>query len=275
MGAPVINAAEFAGFVLVLIRISMLVALAPVIGSPNIVTEVKVAVTLTLAFVLAPQVSYEAFMMPMGLFGFLFLALGELVMGAVMAFMTRVVLETANLAGEYLSFQMGMTMVNLMDPQTGAQVPVVSRLVYIVFTLLFVAADGHMIVIKAVADSFQIAPPGFMHLWGPELFTEIMRSVGRMYILAVKIAAPVVALLFCCKVSFGIVSKAVPQMQVLFVGMPLYILVGLAVLGFSMDFWPRLVGQGLYEAQEALKRIIELLSPLTPDGLVPGVPEGY
>jgi flagellar biosynthetic protein FliR len=265
LGAPIINAAEFAGFVLVLIRISMLVALAPVIGSPNIVTEAKVAVTLTLTFVLAPKVSYEAYMMPMDIFGFLFLALGELLMGAALAVMTRLVLETANLAGEYLSFQMGMTMVNLMDPQTGAQVPVVSRLVYIVFTLLFVFADGHMIVIKAVADSFREAPPGYMYLWGPEVFSEIMLSVGRMYILAVKIAAPVVALLFCVKVSFGIVSKAVPQMQVLFVGMPLYILVGLAVLGFSMDFWPRLVGQGLYEAQEAIGRIMGFLSPQAPE----------
>jgi flagellar biosynthetic protein FliR len=267
LGVPVINAAEFAGFVLVLLRISMLVALAPVIGSPNIVTEAKVAIAMTLTFVLAPQVSYEAFMMPMGLFGFLFLALGELILGAVMGLMTRLVLETANLAGEYLSFQMGMTMVNLMDPQTGAQVPVVSRLVYIVFTLLFVIADGHMIVIKAMADSFQLAPPGFLYLWSPEVFTEIMKAVGRMYVLSVKIAAPVVALLFCVKVSFGIVSKAVPQMQVLVVGMPLYILVGLAVLGFSMDFWPRLVGQGLYEAQEALKRITGFLSPIVPDGL--------
>jgi flagellar biosynthetic protein FliR len=264
LGAPVINADEFAGFVLVLLRISMLVALAPIIGSPNIVTEAKVAIALTLAFVPAPQVSYEAFMMPMDLFGFLFLALGEVIMGAVMAFMVRLVLETANLAGEYLSFQMGMTMVNLMDPQSGAQVPVVSRLVYIVFTLLFIFADGHMIVIKAVADSFRTAPPGYLYLWGPELFSEIMASVGRMYVLSVKIAAPVVALLFCVKVSFGIVSKAVPQMQVLFVAMPLYILVGLAILGFSMDFWPRLVGQGLFEAQEALRRVAGYLSPLAP-----------
>jgi flagellar biosynthetic protein FliR len=239
----------------------MVVALAPVIGSPNIVTELKVAIALTLSFVIAPQVSYEANMMPMHLFGVLFLALGELILGATMAFMVRVVLETANLAGEYLSFQMGMTMVNLMDPQSGAQVPVVSRLVYIVFVLLFVYANGHLIVIKAMVDSFQVAPPGFLYLWRPQLFTEVMHSVARMYILAVKIAAPVVALLFCTKVSFGIVAKAVPQMQVLFVGMPLFILVGLALMGFSMDFWPRLVGQALFESQEALKRLIGFFAP--------------
>ncbi|MDR2460677.1 MAG: flagellar biosynthetic protein FliR [Deltaproteobacteria bacterium] len=266
MGAPIINAAEFAGFVLVLLRISMIVAIAPIIGSPNIVTELKVALVLTLTFVIAPLVTYDASMMPMHLFGFLFLAMGELIIGAAMALMVRMVLETANLAGEYLSFQMGMTMVNLMDPQSGAQVPVVSRLIYIVFVLLFLFANGHLIIIKAMVDSFKVAPPGFLYLWGPELFTEVMKATGRMYILAVKIAAPVVALLFCTKVSFGIVAKAVPQMQVLFVGMPLFILAGLVILGISMDFWPRLLGQGLFEVQEALKRFIEFI---TPAGWVP------
>jgi flagellar biosynthetic protein FliR len=175
--------------------------------------------------------------------------------------MVKMVLEVANLAGEYLSFQMGMTMANLMDPQTGAQVPVVSTMVTIVFTLLFLLANGHLIVVKALVDSFKAAPPGFMILWEPMAFTEIVLGIGRMYILAVKIAAPVVALLFCCKVSFGIVAKAVPQVQVLFVGMPLYILAGLVVIGFSMDFWPRLIGQALYEAQLALGRLLAVFSP--------------
>lgn len=261
MGAPVINADEFAAFVLVLLRLSMVVAFAPVLGSSNVLTEAKVAIALTLAFVVAPTVGYQADLMPMSLLGIFWLGIGEALMGLAMAFMVKMVLETANLAGEYLSFQMSMTMANVMDPQTGAQVPVVSRLVNIVFTLLFLYANGHLIVIKALIDSFKTAPPGFMILWEPMAFSEIMAGIGRMYILAVKIAAPVVGLLFCCKVSFGIVAKAVPQMQVLFVGMPLYILAGLVLIGFSMDFWPRLIGQYLFEAQSALGRLIEIFSP--------------
>ncbi|MDR1308939.1 MAG: flagellar biosynthetic protein FliR [Deltaproteobacteria bacterium] len=261
MGAPVIDAGQFAAFVLVLLRLSMLVALAPVIGSPNIVTEAKVALALTLAFVISPLVQVDASQMPMTWFGFAWLAISELLLGLSLAFMVRLVLETANLAGEYLSFQMSMTMVNLMDPQSGSQVPVVSRLVYIIFVLIFLYANGHLVVIKALVDSFRVAPPGLMVLWRPETFSEVLGAIGRMYVLAVKIAAPVVGLLFCAKVSFGIVAKAVPQMQVLFVGMPLYILAGLALMGFSMDFWPRLIGQALFEAQEGLARLLGLFAP--------------
>ncbi|MDR1083606.1 MAG: flagellar biosynthetic protein FliR [Deltaproteobacteria bacterium] len=261
MGAPVINADEFCAFVLVFIRLATVVAMAPILGSPNIVTEAKVALALTLALVIAPLVSYRAEMMPMNLWDMAVLGIGELIIGLVLATLVRLVLETANLAGEYLSFQMSMTMVNLMDPQSGTQVPIVSRMVYILFVLIFLFANGHYLVLNALADSFQVAPVGFLVAGRPEIFTEVMKAAGRMYILSIKIAAPVVGLLFCVKVSFGIVAKAVPQMQVLFVGMPLYILAGLALIGFSMDFWPRLVGQGLFEAQEALTRVLDMLSP--------------
>jgi flagellar biosynthetic protein FliR len=261
LGAPVINADEFAAFVLVLLRLSMVVAFAPILGSASIITEAKIAIALTLTFVVAPAVGFDASLMPMSWFGFAWLALGELVAGLAMAFMVRLVLETAYLAGEYLSFQMGMTMANVIDPQNGGQVSVISTLVYIVFTLLLLYANGHLIIIKALVDSFQAAPPGLMILWEPLTFTELLQAVSRMYVLAVKIAAPVVGLLFCAKVSFGIVAKAVPQMQVLFVGMPLYILAGLILTGLSMDFWPRLVGQALFEAQLALGRLLVLFTP--------------
>jgi flagellar biosynthetic protein FliR len=261
LGVPIINADEFAAFVLVLLRLSMVIAFAPVLGSDNILTEAKVALALTLTFVISPLVSVDASQMPMTWFGFAWLAISELLMGLALAFMVRLVMETANLAGEYLSFQMSMTMVNLMDPQSGGQVPVISRLVYIVFILIFLYANGHLVVIKALVDSFSVAPPGLMVLWRPETFSEVLSAVGRMYVLAVKIAAPVVAILFCAKVSFGIVAKAVPQMQVLFVGMPLFIMVGLAIMGFSLDFWPRLVGEAIFEAQEALKRLIGFFAP--------------
>jgi flagellar biosynthetic protein FliR len=268
MGAPVINPDEFAAFVLVLIRVSTIVAIAPILGSANLLTEAKAALSLTLALVLAPLVGYPAEFLPMSLWGLVALAAGEIFVGLVLATMVRLVVETANLAGEYLSFQMGMTMVNLMDPQSGTQVPLISRMLYIIFILLFLYANGHYLILKALADSFRVAPVGLLALDRPQTFTEVMGAAGRMYVLSIKIAAPVVGLLFCVKVSFGIVAKAVPQLQVLFVGMPLYILAGLAVVGFSMSFWPRLLDQGLYEAQEALARVLALAAP-GPQGTAP------
>ena len=256
MGAPVINAAEFAAFVLVLLRVSMVVVIAPVLGSPTVLAQVKAVLCLVLAFVIAPQVEYTADMMPMTWFGFLYLGLGELLLGFTLAFMVKLALDAANVAGEYISFQMGLSMLNAMDPQSGGQVPLMALLLNLLVTLIFLYANGHFLVIKAMKESFQLLPPGFVNAWRPEIMTEAIQAVAGMYVLALKIAAPVIAVLFCVKVAFGIVAKAIPQMNIMFVGIPVYIIVGFIVLGFSLPWWPQLLGRALVVIDGTLGRIL-------------------
>lgn len=262
MGAPIINAAEFAAFVLVLLRTSMVIVMAPIFGNTTVIAQVKAALSLMLTFAIASQVEYTASMMPMTWFGFLFLGLGELLIGLALAFMVRLVLDAARVAGEYISFQMGLSMLNAMDPQSGGNSPLMALLINLLMTLIFLYANGHMLVIKALIQSFQVAPPGFLNTWRPELFTEVVKGMTGLYILALKIAAPVVAALFCVKVAFGITAKAVPQMNIMFVGIPVYIIVGFIVLGFGMPWWPQLLGRALVEVDFTLGRILNILAPV-------------
>jgi len=259
LGVPIINAAEFAAFVLVLLRLSMLAVLAPIFDNNIIPAQVKAALVLMLTFVVAPKVGYEAELMPMTWFGFAFLALGELLIGLSLSLMVRLVLESAHVAGEYISFQMGMSMLNAMDPQSGGQVALISLMVNLIMTLFFLYANGHLLLLKAVIDSFQVAPPGLFLAFGPEYFGELMRAVAGLYVLALKIAAPVIAVTFCCKVAFGVVAKAMPQMNILFVSMPVYIFSGLLVLSLSLNWWPQLLGRALVGTDAALSRLLELL----------------
>ena len=259
MGVPVINAAEFAAFVLVFLRLSVLVVVAPVFDNTLIPAPLKAALVLMLTFVIAPRVGYSPALMPMTWFGFAFLALGELLIGLSLALLVRLVLEAAHVAGEYISFQMGMSMLNAMDPQSGGQLAVVSLLINLIMTLFFLYANGHILVLKAVMESFQVAPPGLFTAVGPEYFAELMRGMASLYILALKISAPVVAVLFCCKAAFGVTAKAMPQMNILFVSMPVYIFVGLIVLVLSMPWWPLLLGRALVGADAAMGRLLDLL----------------
>ncbi len=262
MGAPIINAAEFAAFVLVLLRISVLLVVAPIFRGTQIPAPVKAALALMLAFVIAPRVAYQADLMPMTWFGFAFLGFGELAIAFILSFMVRLVLEASYVAGEYMSFQMGLSMLNTMDPASATQTPMIGLLVNLFMTLIFLHANGHYLVIKAVAESFQVAPPGYLNLWRPEIFTEVVKGVAGMYVLALKIAAPVIAVLFCVKVAFGITAKAMPQMNIMFVGIPVYIIVGFAVMGFGMPWWPQLLGRALLMADASLGRILGFLAPV-------------
>ena len=261
MGAPIINAAEFAAFVLVLLRVSMVVVIAPILGGNAVLAQIKAALALMLTFAIAPMVEYSADMMPMTWFGFLFLGLGEILLGFALAFMVRLVLEAANVAGEYMSVQMGLSMLNTMDPQSGGAVSHLSLFLYLTVSLIFLYANGHMLVIKAVAESFKVAPPGLLNLWRPEMFTEVVKAMVGLYVLALKIAAPVIGVLFCVKAGFGIAAKAVPQMNILFIGIPVYIIVGFVVLGFAMPWWPQMLGQVLIGVDHTLGRILGFLAP--------------
>jgi flagellar biosynthesis protein FliR len=119
-----------------------------------------------------------------------------------------------------------------------------------------------MIVIKAMVESFSIAPPGLLNVWRPEIFTEVIHAIFGMYVLALQIAGPVIGVLFCVKAAFGIVAKAMPQMNILFVGMPVYILVGFSVLGFSMPWWPEILGRLLVGVDGTLDRLLTYFAPL-------------
>jgi flagellar biosynthetic protein FliR len=260
LGAPVINAAEFAAFVLVLLRLSVLVVLAPIFNHQLIPAPLKAVLALMITFVAAPRVAYSAELMPMTWFGFAFLGLSEILIGLSLALMARLVLEAAHVAGEYISFQMGMSMLNAMDPQSGGQQAVVSLLVNIIMTLIFLYANGHMLVFKAVIDSFQVVPPGLFLAFGPEYFGELMRAMAGLYVLALKIAAPVIAVTFCCKVAFGVMAKAMPQMNILFVSMPVYIFSGFATLILCLPWWPLLLGRALMGADAALGRVLQLVA---------------
>lgn len=262
MGAPIINAAEFVAFVLVLLRTSVVILFAPIFSGTNVATQIKAILCLMFTFAIAPQVEYNASMLPMTWYGFVPLVLGEAIIAFTLAFMVRVILEAANMAGDYISFQMSLSMLNSMDPQSGVQTAQLGIMLHMVMSLIFLYANGHMLVIKALVESFKVAPPGLLSVWRPEIFTEVLRAMLGMYVLSLQIAGPVIGVLFCVKAAFGIVAKAVPQMNILFVGIPVYILAGFGVLGFSLPWWPQLLGAALVHVDGTLDRLLNLFAPL-------------
>jgi flagellar biosynthetic protein FliR len=240
----------------------VVIVFAPIFNGSTILTQVKAILCLMFTFAVAPQVPYNAAMMPMTWYGFVPLVLGEAIIGFTLAFMVRVILDAVSMAGEYMSFQMSLSMLNSIDPQSGGQTPQLALVLHMFMSLIFLYANGHIIVIKAMVESFSIAPPGLLNVWRPEIFTEVIRAMFGMYVLALQIAGPVIGVLFCVKAAFGIVAKAMPQMNILFVGMPVYILVGFSVLGFSMPWWPEVLGRLLVGVDATLVRLLTYFAPL-------------
>lgn len=250
--------AEFAAFALILLRVTVLLFLSPIFGSNLVPIQVKAAMSLVFALMLTPVVNIDAPALPDDVLSYIPIIAGEVFVGMAIGLTMRMILEGVQMAGQYIGYQMGMAIVNVIDPQTGSQSSVLSQIAYILALIIFLSVNGHYIVIKALVESFELIPIGRPIISEP-VIQEIMKNMAGLFIIAVKIAAPTLAVLFGVKVAMGIVAKAVPQMNVLFVGMPLYIIVGMMVFGFSLSFFVPVFGKELVSLENSVLKLINLM----------------
>lgn len=255
MNAPIINPVEFITFALVLLRVSVLLLLAPIFGSALLPPQVKIALALVTALMLTPVVQIDVSAFPDTVFGYAPLVLNEVLVGLIVSLLIRLIFEGVKYAGQFIGFQMGFAIANVIDPQSGAQTSVLAQFAYILALLAFLGINGHHIVIRALNESFQSAPPGFVVV-NPTAFTAVIDATAQLFIIAIKIGGPALVVLFCAKVCMGIISKVVPQMNVLFVGMPLYIIIGLFIFGLSINFMIPILGRALTETDRTITNLL-------------------
>lgn len=258
MEFPVFNPHEIALFLLILVRTSVLVFFAPIFGSDLVPAQAKAALALVLSLILTPVVKFQGAELPTDTVALVPLMLVELFMGLSISILIRLILEGVQLAGQYVGYQMGFAIVNVIDPQTGAQSSVISEFAYILALIVFLSVDGHHIILKALVESFELVPPGRLAL-NPAIMGEVIRGVTQMFIIAIKIGAPALAVLFFTQVSMGIVAKAAPQVNILFVGMPLYIIVGLVVFGLSFTFFIPLISRAVGYVNAAVMNVLRAM----------------
>jgi flagellar biosynthetic protein FliR len=251
LNPPILNDAEFITFVLVLVRVSMIMTLAPIFGSEILPAQVKILLMLVTALLLTSVLRVKATIYPDDILAYVPMVLRELAIGLAMALLVRLVFEAVSFAGQFMGYMMGFAIANVIDPQSGAQNSVIAQFMYILALIVFLTLNGHHIIIKALVESFELAPPGDFST-PAFVMHEMLTAMGRMFVIAVKIGAPVLAVLFCAKVSMGIVAKTVPQMNVLFVGMPLYIILGIVVLGLSLSLFIPILSRAMFEADRSL-----------------------
>jgi len=258
MNPPVFSSTEIMAFFLILIRVSIILFLAPIFGSLLIPPQVKAGLALVLSLVLMTVLRVDVSGFPVDLFSFITLLLSEIFLGLSLTLLVRLVLEGSQIAGQYLGFQMGFAIVNVVDPQTGNQASVLSQFAYVLALIVFLSMNGHYLIIKGLVESFELVPPG-QAAFSSAVFTHISKAVSGMFVIAVKIGAPAIAVLFFTKVAMGIVAKTVPQMNVLFVGMPLYIVIGLFVFGLSLNFFVPILSRAITALDGSLLSLLRAL----------------
>jgi flagellar biosynthesis protein FliR len=219
------------------VRLTGLMLFAPFFGSAVIPARIKAILVLALTAVLFPVVGHDIPARPISAWPFLVVT--ELMIGVGMGLAANLVFEAAQLSGQVLGIQMGYSLVNILDPQSQVDTPVISMFYQSIVLLLFLRMDVHYWLLRAVGNSFDYLPPGSAHIGS--LFTlAVVRGAGDLFGLGVQIAAPVLSATLAADIVLGLLGKASPQMPLMLLGPAVKSLLGIGILIATLKYWPDL-----------------------------------
>ena len=260
MGAPVLNIEYILIFTLVFLRIGAMLVMIPVMGERSVPLRVKAGLALLISLLVFPLIRAEIphLQADAEIIAITLAMAGEVLIGVIIGFAARIVFAGIQFAGDMIGIQMGFSIVNVIDPLSSTQVSVMSEFQYLIAMLVFLSIDAHHMFISAMIDSYRVVSPFDYHFSGPLIQSLILFSKG-LFVIAVKISAPVMAVLLFTNVSLGVVARTVPQINVFIVGMPLQIAAGLIIFGLTILLFVMLVQRTLHSLNSEVYTLLRLM----------------
>lgn len=209
-------------------RIGAMLTAMPVIGTRMVPTRVKIIATFVISIFVLPLLPPVPEVEALSLSG-LFISVQQILIGFAMGFTLQLVFGALMIAGEAIAMSMGLGFASMVDPNNGVSVPVISQLLVIIGTLLFLALGGHLMLIQLVVNSFQslpISPIGIDR----ESFLAIANWGSQMFIGAIWVAIPALISMLVVTICLGVMTRAAPQLNIFSVGFPITMFLGFVVL---------------------------------------------
>jgi flagellar biosynthesis protein FliR len=245
-------------FLFIFVRVGIVFSLIPLFSSEMMPRRIVAIIVFFLSLVLLPVVpSYGVPSPAMNVLTLIVLLMHELLVGLTLGLAVNVIFAGVQIAGEVIGFQMGFSIVNVLDPMTGIEAPITANLLYIVAFLLFLAMGGHHMLIKALVESFSVLPvhAGFPH---QAFLAAVMSYMAQAFVIGVKVAAPAIGILLLVNVAFAIMSRAIPQMNVFMMAFPVTIAVGLVFLIIIIKMMPLFMEGAMAGAWTFIKAVMPL-----------------
>jgi len=223
------------GYTLILTRISAFFLVLPVFGWQAIPLRIKVALTVLLSV-------FFTFITPLGIdptnvstVQAVLLLAGEAVYGLAMGLIVVLLFSVVAIAGRIVERQMGLTMAEVLDPLTGERSRPLASLLEMIFILIFLSANGHHLFLLIVSKSFAAFPAGTVPTIGV-LTDGVVRAGSAMFTAGLRLAAPMLAAFMVLMVALALLARLVPEMNILFISMPMRLALGLILAATFMPF---------------------------------------
>ncbi len=239
---------ELVAFMLLAVRIGALFAAAPILSATAVSLPIRIALTMAVTIALAStlKVPDVDLLSPIGA---LTLA-REALLGLSIGLVFQLAFAAINVAGEQMAGAMGLGFAAMVDPQTGAQSPVISQFLSIMMTMIFLVTEGHHILLRLLATSYDVLPIGTD--FNGDMFLGIGKAGTLIFSAALLIAAPVVFLIFLTNIIVGFMTRVAPQMNIFSIGFTITIFMGFAVLLVSLPT----IGNGMSGLLQAVAGIV-------------------
>ena len=235
-----------ASYLWVLFRIASLLMTMPVLGTQLLPVRVRLYFALALTLLIAPQVGEVPLLDALSLSTWI--VIGEqILIGAAMGFSLQLLFQVHVLAGQIIAMQMGLGFASMDDPSTGISVAVVAQVFTMLVTLLFLAMNGHLVVLEVLAESFTTLPIG--ESLGRMDFQALVLRFSWVMAAAILIGMPAITALLIVNISFGVMMRAAPQLNIFSIGFPLTLVFGLFIMWVMMG---NVLGQYQELASDAL-----------------------
>jgi len=192
-------------------------------------------------------------------FTYIFLFIKEIGVGLLIGLIAYIILSAVQIAGGFIDFQMGFAVANVIDPQTGAQSPLIGQYFYMIALLFLLSVNGHYLLIDGIYNSYQFIALDSTLSMGDNYATFIIDAFNQMFLIAFQMSIPLVGCLFLVDVALGLIARTVPQLNVFVVGLPLKIGVSFLVLVVFMAIYitlARMLFETMFDTMHSLMRIL-------------------
>lgn len=218
-------------------RVGALMTFAPFVGSMAVSWRVKGALTVLITFLLYPIHAFQ-----INPYNWLATLCSEFVLGMMFGVAVQLIFESAQLAGQLAGMQIGYSLVTLIDPTTDIDTPVLAVFHQNFALLMFFHIGAFHWLLRGIARSFDVVPPGTVSLNRPAL-EQLLYSASQMWSVGVHLAAPILAVTILADITLSLINRAAPQLPILFMGISIKSVVGLSVLAAAIKVWPHVYNE--------------------------------
>lgn len=249
---------QFHVFLLVLLRVSALLMVAPIFGHRTWLARAKVGLAFTVSIILYPLVAETTPEIPAGVLPYALMMIKEILMGVVMGFVVLLLFVGIQFAGQLAGLQMGFGIVNVIDPQSSNHVSIMGQFLNVLAILLLLSLNGHHTILTGLVTSFETIPLGGVEL-KVGLMYKMITLTTQVFVIAIQISAPIMTALFLVTAALGVLARTVPQMNVFMVGFPVQITVGLGAFLVCLPLFGMLVERLIVAMRRDLLVMVDLM----------------